>query len=672
MFHFRNPKRDTDTSLATLAAADAALAMIWFDLDATITNANQNFCQAMGYDASEVIGQKHAMFVSPKEAKSASYLAFWDSLRGGQTQQKTFARLHKNGSVVYIEASYIPLKDQNDKVTGVIKIASNVTEKTLSSNLNRAMAEAVSRSTAVIEFTMNGEILTANDNFLNALGYTLDDIKGEHHKIFMPKNEANTAEYAEFWQKLQSGEFIAGEFIRKAKDGSDVFIQASYNVILDPQGKPERVMKTAIDITSQRTAVNDLTGQMNAIHRVQAVIEFTPDGTILTANDNFLDALDYTLEDIKGRHHSMFVRENERNTEEYTQFWDMLNAGEFIDSEFVRVTKTGKEIWIQATYNPIFDTHGKVYKIVKFAADVTLFKTSIIDINAAITELSRGNLATSLPDEMPGELEALRTNFNSSLGRLAALIQQITLGIDNIQSEVDGIAAASEDLGHRTESQAASLIETASAITQLSSSVENSAEGAKTAAKAVSRARERSGEGREVVEQTITAMTDISHSSEEISKITSVIDDIAFQTNLLALNAGVEAARAGESGRGFAVVASEVRALAQRSSEAAREIANLIETSSNQVKSGVALVHESGTALKEIETLVSQVDGLVQNISSSSQEQATGLAEINKAVDQLDQVTQQNAAMFEESSAAVTMLKNQAQNLHRETNQFST
>lgn len=672
MFHFRNSKREINASAATLAATDSALAMIWFDLDATITNANQNFCQTMGYTPEEIIGKKHATFMSPKESQSQQYADFWTALRSGKQQQGTFARLHKDGSTVYIEATYIPMKGLDDEITGVVKIASNVTEQTIQSKLNEARSDAISRSTAVIEFTLDGIIQSANENFLDALGYTLDEIKGEHHKIFMPKGEADTPAYEEMWKKLNRGEFVAGEFIRRSKAGNDIHIQASYNVIFDANGKPERVMKTATDITQTKTAINDLSGQMDAIHRVQAVIEFDPKGNIITANDNFLTALGYSLGEIKGKHHSIFVAQDERESDEYKLFWKSLESGEFMDSEFLRVTKTGDEIWIKATYNPIFDSHGNVYKVVKFAADVTAFKTAIIDINGAINELSRGNLTAELSSDMPGELNDLRLNFNSSLSRLAALIQQITLGIDNMQSEVDGIASASEDLGRRTESQAASLVETASAITELSSSVENSASGAKDAAQAVSLARTRSGEGREVVEQTITAMTDISKSSEEISKITSVIDDIAFQTNLLALNAGVEAARAGESGRGFAVVASEVRALAQRSSEAAREIANLIDTSSTQVKSGVALVHRSGSSLKEIEGLVSRVDGLVQDISNSAQEQSTGLSEINKAVDQLDQVTQQNAAMFEESSAAVTMLKNQAQNLYRETNQFKT
>ncbi|MFT6651904.1 MAG: methyl-accepting chemotaxis protein [Celeribacter sp.] len=672
MLHFRNPKRQIDASAATLAATDSALAMIWFDLDATITNVNQNFCQTLGYTPDEIIGKKHAIFLSPKDSQTQEYSNFWANLRAGKTQQRTFARLHKDGSTIYIEASYIPLKGLHDEITGVVKIASNVTTQTVESKLYKSRSEAISRSSAVIEFALDGTILSANDNFLKKMGYTLAEIKGKHHKIFMPTGEADKQDYKDHWNKLNSGQFISGEFVRQAKNGSDIFIQASYNVIFDTAGNPERVMKTAMDITKSKEAINDLSGQMDAIHRVQAVIEFNPNGTILTANDNFLTALGYSLDEIRGKHHSMFVRENERDTDEYKLFWKSLRAGEFMDSEFLRVTKTGEEIWIKATYNPIFDIHGNVYKVVKFAADVTAYKTAILDINDAITELSRGNLSTSLPREMPGELNDLRNNFNSSLGRLAALIQQITLGINNMQNEVDGIASASEDLGRRTESQAASLVETASAITQLNSSVENSAEGAKDAARSVAQARTRSGEGREVVEQTINAMTDISKSSDEISKITSVIDDIAFQTNLLALNAGVEAARAGESGRGFAVVASEVRALAQRSSEAAREIANLIDTSSTQVKSGVALVHESGTALKEIESLVSQVDGLVQDIANSAQEQSVGLSEINKAVDQLDQVTQQNAAMFEESSAAVSMLKTQAQNLHRETNQFST
>jgi methyl-accepting chemotaxis protein len=670
MFHFRNPSRQFNLTTATYAATDAALAMIWFELDATITNANENFCKTMGYSVDELIGEKHALFLLGDEAKSLDYKAFWDDLRAGNIQQETFIRKHKNGSPIYIEASYVPLRGPDNIVTGVVKFATDVTKKTIAANAHTATVDAISRSSALIEFTMDGQIITANANFLNVMGYTLDEVKGKHHSLFMPEDQVSSAEYAAHWDKLKTGTFVAGEFTRKAKDGSDVFLQASYNVLFDLQGRPVRVMKTATDITEQKATVNDLTGQMAAIHRVQAVIEFNPDGTIITANDNFINTLGYPLAELQGHHHSMFVRPNERECPEYDAFWADLNMGHFKDSEFIRVTKTGKEIWVKATYNPIFDTHGNVYKVVKFAFDVTLFKSSITEINAAITELSLGDLCVSMDTEMPGELEELRTNFNASLRRLAALIQQVTLGITKMQNEVDGIAESSTDLGRRTENQASALVETASAITELNSSVENSALGAKDAAQAVSQARVRSGEGREVVEQTITAMTDISTSSAEISKITTVIDDIAFQTNLLALNAGVEAARAGESGRGFAVVASEVRALAQRSSEAAREIANLIETSSSQVKSGVALVHESGTVLKELEGLITQVDILVQDISNSAQEQAIGLSEINNAVDDLDQVTQQNAAMFEESSAAVSLLKTQAHNLQKETNQF--
>jgi methyl-accepting chemotaxis protein len=672
MLHFRNPKRQDTQSKATSDAANAALAMIWFDTDATVINANANFCATIGYDLEEIVGQKHKMFMLPKDARSPDYDVFWDALRAGETQQKTFARQHKDGSTIFIEASYIPQKNEAGSVTGVIKIASNVTEKTIHANKTNSIMSAISDSTAIIEFNLDGTIRKANDNFLGAVGYSLDEIKGKHHRIFMRGGEADTPEYEGFWAKLRSGNFVSGEFTRQAKSGQDIFIQASYNPIFDVHGKPDGVVKIASDITAQRVEANDLTGQMNAIKRAQAVIEFKPDGTILTANDNFLAALDYTLAEIQGQHHSMFVPETERVSDDYTNFWKALNNGEYFESEFCRVRKSGEEIWIQATYNPIFDVHGDLYKVVKFATDITARKRAVNEIFDAITDLSHGKLDTTLENEMPGEFEALRTNFNSSLGRLAALIQQITLGVDNIQNEVEGITSASIDLGRRTESQAASLVETASAITQLSSSVDSSAAGAKNASETVSRARTRSGEGRAIVERTISAMQDISTSSSEISKITSVIDDIAFQTNLLALNAGVEAARAGESGRGFAVVASEVRALAQRSSEAAREIANLIETSSSQVRSGVELVNDSGSALSEIEELVTHVNTLVGDIANSTQEQATGLSEINKAVEQLDQVTQKNAAMFEESSAAVTMLKTQATNLHRETRQFST
>ena len=289
---------------------------------------------------------------------------------------------------------------------------------------------------------------------------------------------------------------------------------------------------------------------------------------------------------------------------------------------------------------------------------------------AALEAMSVGDLDVHISETFPEAYEGLRQDFNTAARTIADLIGSIVEGSAVIKGEAQNLNAAAMELSQRTEGQASSLEETAAAITELSATVENTVEGANEARDAVKNTLTSTAAGRDVVSRTISAMTEISDSSRRVSKITSVIDEIAFQTNLLALNAGVEAARAGEAGRGFAVVASEVRALAQRSSDAAHEIAGLISTSGEQVDAGVELVNASGKSLEEIEELIDKLNGLVGAIAEASGQQADSLSEITTAVNRLDQVTQQNAAMFEETSAAVNMLDEQARGLEQDGARF--
>jgi methyl-accepting chemotaxis protein len=289
-----------------------------------------------------------------------------------------------------------------------------------------------------------------------------------------------------------------------------------------------------------------------------------------------------------------------------------------------------------------------------------------------LSRLSQGDLTHRVHEAFSPEYEQLRADFNAAVEKLQQAMQVISSNTSQIGSSADEIAQASDDLSRRTEQQAASLEETAAALDEITATVRKSAEGAQNARSAVQTTKASAATGGEVVRQAVTAMGEIEKSAGQITQIIGVIDEIAFQTNLLALNAGVEAARAGEAGKGFAVVASEVRALAQRSADAAKEIKALISASSQQVGQGVSLVGKTGEALQQMVAQVEQIDLLVTEIASSAQEQATGLAEVNSAVNQMDQVTQQNAAMVEQSTAATHALRGEASELRRLISEFRT
>jgi methyl-accepting chemotaxis protein len=285
------------------------------------------------------------------------------------------------------------------------------------------------------------------------------------------------------------------------------------------------------------------------------------------------------------------------------------------------------------------------------------------ELDKGLKSLAEGDLEVRIETRFPEAYEALRQNFNETVGSLAQVIAQIAESADRIESNAGEIASASNDLSHRTEQQAAALEETAAAVEELTASVRAAAQNAEKVDQDVTTTRRSAEDSGRVVHDAVEAMGEIERSSEQITRIVGVIDNIAFQTNLLALNAGVEAARAGDAGRGFAVVASEVRALAQRSSEAAREINELISTSSGQVERGVDLVRRTGVSLESIVASVANVASLVSGIASSAREQSISLAEVNTSVGQLDQVTQQNAAMVEESTAASNEMRNEARSL---------
>ncbi len=531
--------------------------------------------------------------------------------------------------------------------------------------------KAMGKSQAVIEFNLEGKILTANENFCKALGYSLEEMVGKHHAMFCDPATVASPEYREFWKRLAGGTFDAGTYKRIAKGGREIWIQASYNAVFR-NNKPYKVIKFASDITAAKERAIEDAGKLDAISRSQAVIEFTASGEILWANGNFCQTLGYDLNEIVGKHHRIFCRKEYTETQEYASFWQRLGQGEFIANEFVRVAKSGKEIWIQAAYNPILNSMGKVTKVVKFATDVTERMSAIQAISIGLKAMSEGELTTQLSTPFVPSMEELRGNFNTTLIRLRETLDAIG---ENATAIADGSREISENadsFSKRSEQQAASLEETAAALEEITTTVRDSSERAQEAGKLVARTKEGAEASGDVVRNAVSAMDDIQKSSNEITSIIGVIDEIAFQTNLLALNAGVEAARAGEAGKGFAVVAQEVRELAQRSAKAAKEIKALISTSSQLVKNGVDLVGQTGRSLELIVQQVGDINSNVVAIVEAAREQSLGLKEVNVAVNSMDQATQQNAAMAEESTAASTNLASQAASLRQSLDGFKT
>jgi len=671
--------------MSVLDAINRSQALIEFDLDGIVTHANQNFLEAMGYTLAEITGKHHRMFCTPEFAASDQYRDLWLELAAGHPSSGEYMRVHKSGKPVWLQASYNPVIGPDGKPFKVIKFATDITEQTLRNADFEGKMMAVDRAQAEIEFDLTGRILHANDNFLKTTGYERDEVVGKHHAIFCEAAFARSHEYRSFWSQLAQGEFHAGEFKRIGKQGNTIWIQATYNPIFGADGKPFKVVKFATDITAEKIRNANFEGKNQAVDRVQAVIEFDLHGKVLSANDNFLGVMEYTLDEVRGQHHRMFCDPAFSHSPEYVAFWERLGRGEFNAGEYRRINKAGKEVWILASYNPIFDADGKPVKIVKFATDITKQKLLSAETKGKLDALGRSQAVIEF--DMRGNIMSVNENFLRTMGYVedevlgqhhsmfcdGELVKSAeyrnfwaNLGQGEFQSgrfkrvgkhgaeiwilatynpilDINGkaykvvkFAMDVTEQVKREEMVTQKVKAISGVLGELALSIAGIAQGSQHSAGLAGQTQSEAADGSKLLARSKDAIVAIQQSSGAVHEIIDTISDIAGQTHLLAFNAAIEAARAGEHGYGFSVVANEVRKLAEKSALATREIAKLINETVNRVGEGTRLSGDVEAAFERIVQSVAKTSASIDQIHASTSAQAAATQDASSLLTELE------------------------------------
>lgn len=619
------------------------------DLKGDITFVNDLLCEVSQYSREECIGQPHSMFRHPDMPKSV-FKELWATIGKGKIFRGVIKNRKKDGSPYWVDALIAPVLGPNGKPIKYIGVRYVITEQVLKQQELEGQMNAINAGMAYIEFNIDGTVIKANDLFLKTVQYSLDEIEGKHHRMFCDSAYTASREYEQFWNSLRNGVAQVGEFKRRTKNGNEVWIQANYTPVKDEKGNVIKVIKLATDITQQKIKNIDYQGQLEAIGRSNAVIEFNMDGSIITANDNFLRTTGYSLNEIKGKHHRMFVTPEYGRSVEYREFWDSLNRGEFFVGTYSRINKRGEDIFLQASYNPIVDSEGKPVKVVKYAMDMT-------EVIRVIKGMAKGDL--SLRCDTTVDNSGLTAEINKTLENLGSVLGNISQGSDVVSKSSDllqkktdemkrnttEVASAISQMAKGAQDQASRTDESSKLINHVMASANDMERKANIINKAAERGLESSNMGMKTIKVLVNNMDGIKESAgqtsqsiniltkrtEEIGRTLNVITDIASQTNLLALNAAIEAARAGDAGRGFAVVAEEIRKLAEDSRKSAVEIEKIIgDVQKDTLAAGKAIdIMES--SVKEGNKSTVEAESIFQEIAKSSNETFTSSKEIQEA-----------------------------------------
>ncbi|MEQ5872652.1 PAS domain S-box protein [Sagittula sp. NFXS13] len=673
---------------AITEAVESNTAVIEFDTKGTIVAVNEVYLTILGFEEDELIGKNRSILFYDQDTRSPEYKQLWTNLISGDPISGTFKRRAKNGERIWIAASVSPLRERDGKVNRIVMVAQDVTAATEQASELTAVQEALDHSNGLVEYDTSGFVIRVNDNFLHASGYAAEDLIGRPHRDLCPLNVSQNPEYRDFWNALKLGQSQSGVFARVRRDGTDIWLRSSYTPVSDAAGNVVKIIQIAYDVTADMQEQAEVTGKLNAIDRSQAVIEFSLDGIVLNANPTFLDLMEYNLPELKGKYHRIFCEPIFAKSEEYRNFWNKLGSGDYHQGEYKRITKTGKEVWIQATYNPILDVSGRPVKVVKFAVDVTSRKKKELEAQNMLRAIDRAQAMIQF--DMDGHVLTANETFLRAMGySLREVLNQhhsMFCDQDLIQSEEyrdfwadlrsgtpqsgrfrrmgkfgrevwiqatystlldthgepTGIVKYAHDITNQValEKEIHSQAERMNNIvTDLSSSITKISESTRVSRAASDLTTQTASEGLNFLNAAIEAIELIEKSSTEIAEITRVISEIANQTNLLAFNAAIEAARAGEHGVGFSVVADEVRKLAERSSKAAQEIGKLIVVSGERVNQGTERSRDALRSFEDIVTSLGNTAASIQTISdcATSQEDVSSkvvgmIEDLNKAV----------------------------------------
>ena len=577
-------------------------------------------------------------------------------------------------------------------------------------NEMEAKMNLINQMCIVSETDLKGYITFVNDKFCDVAQYKREELIGQNHNIVRHEDMPKEA-FKLLWQTIGRGEVFNAPVKNKKKDGTPYYVNAAIGPVLGKNGKPIKYIGIRYDVTEETYERYAAQGIVNAINSTFAYIEFDTKGNVLSANDNFLKMMEYSMSEIENKHHRSFVDPKVVNSIEYLKFWDELALGGSHQDVYKFITRSGQNKWLQSTYSPIKDEMGRIVKIIKVATDVTessiaaletkkaskeitrvlksiskgdynqRFSLSVLgelkemgdslnqtinilvsqnesqqethkatkEVNRVISALAKGDLTQYYSIDSKNELKEMGDSLNKTINVLNDLIAKVISNANSIADAGNQMSFSAQQLSERAIGQASSVEEISSSMEQMTANIQQNTSNSRQTEKISTKAALEMMQSKDAVSETVQSMKLIA------SKI-SIIGEISRQTNLLALNAAVEAARAGDHGRGFSVVAAEVRKLAERSQLAASEIDEVSVRSVN-----IAL--KSGELLNEIVPVIQQTSELVQEITASSIEQSTGADQINNAIQTLNKVVQENAATAEEMAASAEELNAQSEDL---------